>query len=197
MPNQISALEHRASDFIREVSLDALNFYTDGLIGLYLPDDFKHANADVFDVKYWKVEDRLVGKFGYFALKHLDDEQAKLEDILVMGTTIGLHGLDNSGDMESLRHFSLRDGLLSVLKARDLVGEPIRAEAVDYGDTLIKLSEDGTPQSVSIGGTSFDFGRAGTEGRQRTCELFEQLLGQGIDVINSEPEPKERQRIIA
>jgi hypothetical protein len=198
MTTPISALEHQPSDFIREASLDAINFYVDKLSGIYLPDDFKQAHGDVYHIKYWKPENRLRGKFGRFALKHVqeEDDQAEIDDILLMGTTIGLSGLGRDGYMESLRHYSLQDKVREVLEERELVGAPIRIDRADYGDTTIVLGENGDVNAFSAGGSSYDFGRANAEGRQQTCDVFERLLGNAIKVINADPEPKPRDRIV-
>jgi hypothetical protein len=189
----ISALERKPTDFIREVSPDALNFYAKGLSELYLPEDFRQAHNS-YKAKYWKSEDRLRGKFGRFALLDTREEvgQDELEGMLVIGTTIALSGL-----MESLRHFQL-DNMArgEILSQRDLTYPPIQVIGVDYGATSIGLDESGTPQSISVGESSCDFGRADAEGRQKTCELFEQLLGKDIQVINADPEPQEYEQII-
>jgi hypothetical protein len=150
MTTPISALEHQPSDFIREASLDAINFYVDKLSGIYL----------------------------------------------LMGTTIGLSGLGRDGYMESLRHYSLQDKVREVLEERELVGAPIRIDRADYGDTTIVLGENGDVNAFSAGGSSYDFGRANAEGRQQTCDVFERLLGNAIKVINADPEPKPRDRIV-
>jgi hypothetical protein len=194
----ISALEHEPHDFIREVSPEAISFYVDEISGIYLPDEFMQQHAEVFDVRFWKPDDRLRGKFGRFALSHAqeEEEQVALDDILVMGTTIGLSGLDRDGDMGSLRHFSLQNKVRDVLEARDLVGKRIRVDRADYGDTTIVLAEDGSADSLRVGGSSIDFGRAKAEGRQQTCNVFEQLLGNAIKVINEDPEPKDYERIV-
>lgn len=120
MPASISALEHKPSDFVREVSTDAITFYVDELSGIYLPEEFKEAHADRFDVEYWKPEDRLRGKFGRFALKRAEEtgDEKPLDGILVMGTTIGLSGLDRDGYMASLRHFTLDDKIRDILEER-------------------------------------------------------------------------------
>jgi len=195
----LSALEHQPPDFIREVSPEAISFYADELSGLYLPDDFKEVHSEVFDVAYWKPEERLRGKFGRFALRYAQEEdgQAELNDILFMGTTIGLSGLGRDGNLASLRHYSFQDKVMDVLEERALADERIRIVRADYGSTAIVLGESGTPESLRVGGTSYDFGRAKAEGRQQTCELFERLLSGAIKVINENPEPRERERIIS
>jgi len=87
MPAPISALERTPSDLIREVSPEAIDFYVDGLSGLYLPDEFREEHGDHFSVAYWKAENRLQGKFGRFALRHTQEdsgaEEEPLGDILV------------------------------------------------------------------------------------------------------------------
>lgn len=195
MANPISALEHKPSDFVREVSLDTIIYYSDELSGLFLPDEFRSTHADVINVKNWKPEDRLHGKFGRFALRHTGD--CELNDILVMGTTIGLHGLDRYNNMESLLHRNLHGRARDILEERGLTDEIIGVDRADYGVTRIELDERGAPKSVSVSGLSIDFGRANAEGRQRTCELFERLLGVSVQVINVDPKPKEHDRIVA
>jgi hypothetical protein len=195
---QISALEHRPHDFIREVSPAAIDFYVEELSGLYLPDDFRQAHGDVHSVERWKPEDRLCGKFGRFALRHAQEEdgQGELDDILLIGTTIGLSGVDRYRRMKSLRHYELEDNARDMLKDRNLTGPPIEIIGVDYGGTSIKFDDNGLPQSIRVEGLSYDFGRAEAEGRQETCKLFERLVGNSVQVINVDPEPKEYEQII-
>lgn len=197
MAAPISALELRPHDLVREVSLDAINFYVDELSGIYLPDEFKEANADVPDVKYWKSEDRLRGKFGRFTLDHVkgNDDEEQLDGILLMGTTIGLSGLDRYKDMNSLRHYGLKAKVRDVLEARGLLGQHIKVNPVDYGSTRIGLDESGATNTVNVSGNSYDFGRAKAEGRQVTCEMFGRLLGNEIQVLNTDPEPRENEQI--
>ncbi len=105
-----------------------------------------------------------------------------------MGTTIGLSGLDRHGYLESLRHYSFQDRMRDVLEERDLLGKPIRINRADFGSTTIVLGESGDADALRVGGSSYDFGRADADGRQQTCEVFERLLGNTINVINEEPE---------
>jgi len=195
VPTPISATECIPEDLVREVSPEAITFYVDELSGIYLPDSLKETHADVHSVKYWKPEDRLKGKFGRFSLrpKEGSDEEKALEDILVMGTTISLSGLDEFGRMKRLRHYAL--SLREILEERDLLGQ-VSIDAADYGSTLIQLDDNGVAESLGVGGYSVDFGRATAEGRQKTCDLFEQILGDEVQVINAEPEPRNSQRII-
>jgi hypothetical protein len=198
VPASISALEHTPYDFVREVSTDAITFYADELSGIYLPEEFKEAHADRFDVKCWKPEARLRGKFGRFALKRAEEtgDEEPLDGILLMGTTIGLDGLDRYDDMESLRHYAFNEKFRDVLEERDLVGQRIAVDRADYGATTIKLGSDGLAETVHVDGASGDFGRATAEGRQETCAMFAQLLGNEIQVINVDPEPRPSQRIV-
>ena len=198
MANPISALKHRSFDFIREVSLDALTFYADGLSGIYLPEDFKQEHGETYGVKYWTADERLNGKFGRITLKYAQEEEpaAELDDILLMGTTIGVHSLDRYNQLESLRHYSFREKLRDVVEARGLLGMKISYAEVDYGDTRIMLGESGAPERLEVSGNSFDFGRANTEGRQQTCDLFQRILGSTIEIVNSYPEPNKNERII-
>ncbi len=198
MDSPVSAILHEPSDFVREVSADAIKFYVNGLSKIYLPDGFKQANAGVLDVECWKPEDRLCGKFGRFALLHaVEGAQAQLDDILMMGTTIGLSGVSHYGlCMASLRHNRLEAQALHILRSRGL-DKGISVEPADYGSTTIVLDKSGKPQSVVVDGSSVEFGRANTEGRERTCELFRRLLGGDIGVDNAEPSPREFGRIIS
>jgi hypothetical protein len=198
VPASISALENTPDEFVREVSPDAITFYIDELSGIYLPEAFKEAHAGRFDVDYWKPEARLRGKFGRFALKHIEEagDEEPLDGILVMGTTIGLSGLDRYGDMVSLRHFAFNEKIREILDERDLLGRLIDVKPADYGATTIKLGDSGVAEALSVDGSSGDYGRATAEGRQETCAMFAQLLGNEIQVINVDPEPRPSQRIV-
>lgn len=200
MSAPISALECEPYDLVREVSPEAINFYVDELSGIYLPDDFKNEHADVRDVEGWKPEDRLDGKFGRWDVRRAreggESKEELLDGILLMGTTIGLSGLDRDGYMTDLRHLVLRSKVRDVLEKRNLLGEKITVNAVDYGHTSIKLDDDGQVEAIRVDDSSFDFGRANTEGRQETCDMFAQLLGDEIQVINADPEPREFDQIV-
>jgi hypothetical protein len=200
MPHAVSALELEPHDLIREVSRDAINYYVDELSGIHLPDDFKEKYAETYAVKFWKPEDRLRGKFGRFVLQSAQEEsvgdEEPLGDILLMGSTIGLRGLDGNY-MLDLRHYEFLRKARQILEARDLPDEDIKLQDVDYGSTSIKLRDDGKVAAIRVGGSSMDYGRAGKEGRRETCEAFERLLGNEIEVINSEPEPREHQKIVS
>jgi hypothetical protein len=196
MCNTLSALDHRPSDFIREVSPEAVGFYVDDLSGISLPETFKTEHADNIDVRFWKPEDRLQGKFGRWAVTRVeDDKEIPLDDILLMGSTIGLTGFDRYGDLQSLRHVMLLTAVRGVLKNRGLTDEPLGVKAIDYGSTAIHV-EDGEATKLTVGGSSVDFGRADKDVRQRTCEAFGSLLGNHIEVVNLNPEPKDYERII-
>lgn len=197
MADPISALEHRPSGFIREVSPEAIRFYVSDLSRIYLPEEFRTKHSDIYDVERWEPENRLGGKFGRFTVRHAQEEegQPELDDILLMGTTIGLYGLDRRNLM-SLRHATLSNGIVDILEARGLAETPVRVKDVDYGATSIILGENGTAQALRVSSKSYDYGRAETEGRQQTCELFERLLAGTVEVINADPEPRPHDRII-
>lgn len=195
MAEPISAIEHHPHEYIREVSPDAIAFYVDELSGMYLPEDFRQAHVDAFDVEFWGPEKRLYGKFGRFAVR--SEEGSEHEDILLMGTTIGMGSLDRGGHLESLRHYHFKDMAEDLaLNARDLDPETWWLEAVDYGGTTISLDALGKPRKFRISGNSIDFGRANAEGREKTCELAATLLSGTVEVVNSDPEPREHEQII-
>jgi hypothetical protein len=198
MAEPTSALDHEPHELIREVSPEAISFYVDELSGIYLPDDFRQEHDDRTDVKYWKPEDRLLGKFGRFTLRHVqgEGEDEPLDGILLMGTTIGLSGLDRYGDLRSLRHYSFIDTMRDVLEARGLMGQNVAIDRADYGATNIALDGSDIPIRLDVFGSSGDYGRADTEGRRQTCEMFEHLIGPAITVINRDPEPRPRERIV-
>jgi hypothetical protein len=200
MPEPISALEHEPFDLVREVSPDAISFYVDELSGIYLPEEFKVGRADVLAVKRWKPENRLNGKFGRFTVtlvveKGEEENEERLDDILVMGTSIGLSGIDRYRSMDSLRHYTLDDMIGSILKGRDIAGPNISVRRADYGSTIIGPASN-PGEEIIVGSSSYDFGRASTDGRQETCDLFAQLLGDKTRVVNSDPEPREKDKII-
>lgn len=199
MSTPISALEQSTTDLIREVSPEAISFYVDELSGIFLPEDFRAEHHDVFDVEFWKPEKRLNGKFGRFTLKHTEGAEVELEldDVLVMGTTIGVGGLDRTGYMHSLRHYALGGLVPAIVQQRGIDWNAVEARAVDYGSTTIVLDAEGQAAAIKVGGDSIDFGRANSAGRQKTCELFEKhLASTSLQIINSDPEPREHERII-
>lgn len=200
MVDKLSAPEHSPSDFIREVTPEALEFYVDELSGLHLPEDF---DPDTFAAKTWDVKKRLSGKFGRFTVANAEDPETKYDDVLLMGTTVGLGKVDRVGMLSSLYHYNLHDAVWGVLQSRDIIDEisndairSLRVDAVDYGSTHIRLGRAGRAEALLVGSSSMDFGRADTEGRQATCVAFETLLENVVEVINSDPEPREREQLI-
>lgn len=197
MPPLISALEQRTTELMREVSPDAISFYVDELSGIFLPDDFQAEHHELFDVKYWKPEDRLHGKFGRFTLKQTEGAAVDLDDILIMGTTIGVGGLDRNRYMHSLRHYALGGLVPAIAQQRGVDWYAVEARAVDYGSTAIVLDTEGQASAIKVGEDSIDFGRDDFAGRQKTCELFEKLLAStSLQVINTDPEPREHEHVI-
>lgn len=198
-PGKISALDVTTFGLIREVSVEALDFYANGLSGLYLPEDFKEAHDDSFDVKYWDVQKRLRGKFGRFVLKLEDKDSSvgdEVEEVLLMGPTIGVDLIDSRGNMQSLRHFEFRPKLFDVFRTRGLDVGDYEVFREDYGSTTILLGDNGEARALEVGGRSIDYGRADKQGRQATCDLFSKLLNKSIDVINLDPEPSEHDYVI-
>lgn len=196
MPIAVSALEYQPFDFTREVSPAAITFYVDELRGVYLPNDFRDSHRDVADIKSWQPEDRLHGKFGRFMVKRAQNSE-ECEDILVMGTTMGLSGLDrHERDLSKLRHRVFNDTVRDVLDRRGLLGKSVSIDPVDYGSTGIVVGENGIAGAIEVGRNSYEFGRATAEGRQETCDLFRQLLGNAVEVINKDPEPSADERIM-
>jgi hypothetical protein len=205
---KISALEvGHPTEVVREVEKGVLDYYAHGLSGLYLPDDFKVRHPNAYDVKSWKPEDRLLGKFGRFVISkytYNDEEEPLIDDeftpvdIIVMGTTIGLGSRVRYGEMSHLIHYDLGEMALAFSKNKknnrkaDIVCIP-----ADYGLTRIGLDEQGNPQTLLVIAKSFDFGRASTEERDRTCKLFQELLGDSIKVVNGTPEPIADDKIIS
>lgn len=197
-PDALSALDFQPIDLTREVSSGAIDFYVDELSGIYLPDAFKAEHQGVSDVKYWEPEHRLMGKFGRYALTGAkeDGSTVELDDILVMGTTIGVSGVDDRGYMSSLRHRGLRETARSVFADRDTDGLTVESKDADYGSTTILVGDNGAAEAIVVSAASLDFGRADAEGRERTCALFRQALGSSIEIINEEPDPTSRGRIL-
>lgn len=197
---KISALDVTTYDLIREVSVEALDYYANGLSGLHLPEAFKKANETSFDIQHWDVQKRLHGKFGRFVLKQEDedgsDADAREESVLLMGSTIGVDLIDSRGNMQNLRHFEFRHKLFEVFRSRGLDGSNFAVDRVDYGSTRIELGDDGAVCSVDVGGRSIDYGRADELGRQETCELFKKAVGDAIDLVNKDPVPDEWDYVI-
>jgi hypothetical protein len=197
-PAPISALERTPYDLIREVSPDAIRFYVDELRGIYLPEDFKQAYADVLEVKFWTPQDRLKGKFGRFAVKLVESGgELPADGILAMGPVIGLSGLANDGrGMDRLRHSTLDEKAQAILKERGLPGADAILNRADYGSTAILLNSDGLVQAIALSSASLEFGRADTDGRRETCDMFKRLLRNEIEVMNIGPGPDGPERII-
>ncbi|MBP9738290.1 hypothetical protein KBD20_01235 [Candidatus Saccharibacteria bacterium] len=191
-----SALDFEPTDLVREVSTEAIEYYAAELGGLYLPDEFVLRNKNVYGVKNWNPRDRLSGKFGRFIVG-CDDDSFEDTDIIMIGTTIGLGGFDRDYGMRSLRHYEFRDSLYATLVKRGLSdSDSLHTHAVDYGAIYITLGKQRKPESVAVYGQSLDYGRADSAGRQLTCEIFQTIVGEGIEVVNQEPTPRERQYII-
>lgn len=197
-PDALSALDFQPIDLTREVSSGAIDFYVDELSGIYLPDAFKAEHQGASDVDYWDPEHRLMGKFGRYALTGAkeDGSPVELDDILVMGSTIGVAGIDR-GCMRTLRHKALREAARCALIDRDTEGLTVESKVADYGMTTILIDAKGAAEAIVVNATSYEFGRADTEGRERTCELFRQALGSSIEIINEEPDPTSRDRILS
>jgi hypothetical protein len=182
VPKPINASEYSPDDFIHNVTPEAIGFFVHDLAGLYLPDDFVSMNPDGIGVSSWNIDNRLLGSFARYQVEDHDD-------VLLMGTTIGLPNADNS-DLDKLRHYEFSYALVGLNP--DTMSRS--AKAVDYGRTLIKISQDGTTE-VRVSGCSADYGRANPEVRQSTCKLFSARLP-GIQVVNVDPVPKEYDKII-
>lgn len=197
MAERISALDHRPEDFIREVSVEALSFYADDLSGLFIPEDFKVKN-NVYAVKRWHINQRLLGKFGRFALSEdSEDKLVEVEEVMLMGSTIGLDRLSRSTDnFLSLDHYQLELAVPDVVRARGLQDRVGLSSALDFGITSIGLDDEGVPNSLLVFGKSSTYGRADAEGRQLTVDLMAKLLGESVEVINCEPEPDPNERIL-
>lgn len=196
-----SAIEHQPEEFMREVSPEAIRFYVEELRSLRLPLDFRAQHACNEYLGGWDTEDRLKGKFGRFTVKAVGDdvEPKELEDVLVMGTTIGLGELDGTGRyarLRSLRHYSLFDAAEKVLMARGLEDVELELNEVDFGFTTIRLNPNGVAKQIVVSAESVDFGRADAEGRLQTCQLFSKLLGDQVAVVNLDPAPDRHSLII-
>lgn len=197
MPNKISALELDPTDLIREVSLETIAFFVDGLRGVYLPKGFIDKHPEAHGVTEWTSENRLKGKFGRCVVQLATEEGGKsfqagaTADILVMGSTLGVRGVDHRGFfMHEVRHYELSAMALEVLELRGL-DETTDLNFVDYGQTHILLTEDGRPGAIVIKGQSLDLGRGNNEVRQETCRQFSALLGPKIDIINADEKNNE------
>jgi hypothetical protein len=193
----ISALNHKPTDFIREVSPEAITFYIDDMSGLYLPDEFKQEYWAQLNVKNGKLEERLHGKFGRFVIGHIEnDGKYKEKDVMLMGTTIGLSTSSRNGELEYLRHRNLYETVIKLIEEQGMLSDLMKVDPADFGSTSIITTARGSAESIYIGGSSMDFGRAAAEGRQQTCELFQKLLGDTIKVVNVEPELMSTQQLI-
>lgn len=199
-PGEISALDVTTYGLIREVSVEALDFYANGLFGLYLPEDFKEAHKDSYDVERWDLQQRLRGKFGRFVLKLEGEDSSDVdtpdEVVLLMGTIICVDLIDSRGNMQSLRHFEFRHKLFDVFRSRGLDQSDFAVDRVDYGSTSIVLGANGDINEIEVGGRSIDYGRADEIGRQETCELFKKAVGDAIGVVSKDPIPDERDYVI-
>lgn len=107
-----------------------------------------------------------------------------------------MHGLNHRNNLSSLRHYDLFEKLRMIIAERGLIDTGIEVQQADFGSTTITLNEDSTVSSLKVSGYSIDFGRADTEGRQQTCELFESRIGKAVEVVNLDPSPGEREKII-
>ena len=187
----MSALDFEPADLIREVSSAAIDFYVRGLNTIELPDDFMQQHRKVLGVEGWSNKGRLEGKFGRYIVHSEDAGIRSKNDVIVMGTTLGVGGLDRDYGLRSLRHYELQDALYGVLIGRGVAdAEALEVRAVDYGSTVINLTNGGDVESVTVRGRSIDYGRGNAVVREKTCELFVRLLDGGIKVINADPDPK-------
>lgn len=189
MTQPISALDHYPSDFVREVSLEAIDFYAKGLSGLYMPES---------DERYFNSRERLMGKFGRFMVERTpEDEETVSKNVLLMGTTATLGPRGSS--YGQLRHSLIKNALRNMIW-EGIDGLPkegkLQVKILDYGHTCIVVDEGNNPETLLVSGSSFDFGRADEAGRQRTCELFSELLGGSIKVDNIDPRPTDRESIL-
>ncbi len=151
MAEHISALELTPAQLIREVSPDAVEFYVNGLSGIYLPQDVLDEHAGSFDVKYWKPDDRLRGKFGRFVVRQSNEDdpntRKKIDDILLMGTTIGVGDLDLREKFACLRHYEFSGPLQTLLLEREYARNEVIVSSVDYGDVGILLAQNGQTET--------------------------------------------------
>ncbi len=197
MTRPISALKSRPEDLIREVTPDAITYYADELSGLFLPEDFVSDHKDNTDVMRWNSRDRLRGKFGRFTITGVKQQDQEFDDVLLMGTTIGVHAIDMDGYLTSLRHYAFLGLVSEIIEKRDINPRDVHTRAADYGSTILAADQDGQIQQILVRGRSIDFGRAGVDGRQKTCELFDkQLAGTLIAVANSDPIPRQYEIVI-
>lgn len=184
MANRISALECIPSELIREVSLEAVELYVEGLSGLYLPDSTRQEHLDSSDIRNWKPEDRLRCKFARFAISRSAE---KLKDVLLMGSTVKVGRVDQHGGLDILRHYEFQGKLLrNILEKRGDADHDVAVRSVDYGNVRIELGPDEQAKKVVVSGRSIDYGSADTDGRKETCELFQDLLGTTI-LVENEP----------
>lgn len=198
---EISALDVRPYDLSREVDDSMIAYYVDELRGVYLPEDYVSAHRQRSrDVARWSPEDRLSGKFGRFLIEQFesdeDDEPFAVKDLLVIGTTMGVSGIDRYGYLHSLRHYDLRDRAWHILQTRDYGKTQATLKPQDYGATQIHTEEGHGVTKVSVSGRSLDYGRADTAGRKITCDLFKQLLGGTVEIVDADPNPMEREVVI-
>ncbi len=198
MSMPINAFDHEPSDFIRDVSLEALGFYVTELEGLYIPEGSEAEHKDSIDLRRWEPSKRTAGKFGRFVLGVFNEngEMAEIEeDILVMGTTIPLGEPSGRGSMSELLHVMLEAFVYRRLSAEGCFAEGRSYAAVDYGATRITVTGEGV-EGIRVGASSFNLGRADEQGRSRTIELFNERLD-GLDVDNTDPVPRQQKRIIS
>jgi hypothetical protein len=208
---RISAIDLNPIDCVREVSPAAIDYYVEELSGLFLPPDFVEANIDSDpQLGEWGPDERLRGSFGRFVVDYYAEQEGDLanvapaesQEMLVMGTTIGLPGpYYNMFGMRSLKHVDLLEYLKRASRNEaDQKGMITNIRKVDFGHTEIVLGEDGTVKKLLVSGSSYDFGRADEIGRSETCRAFERAL-EGVvesfvEVVNVNQVPRGYDRII-
>ncbi len=170
---------------------------SDELSGIFLPEGFVSKHKDNTEVQHWNTRDRLLGKFGRFTITGVEQQDQEFDDVLLMGTTIGVHGLDMDGYITSLRHYAFSGLVSKLLEQRDIDLKNVQIRAADYGSTMLAADQDGQIKQILVRGRSLDFGRADVDGRKKTCELFKKkLTGTSIEVLNSDPTPRELEATI-
>lgn len=200
--NGINAEHVEPIELGHEVSRGAIRFFADGLSGIYLPDRYKDQGPDDYS------KGRLTGIFGRFSLDHFNDSpkderigEPDIKDILLMGSTIELPIWDHVASAKGTVKFGEKDFgplLAGAMEDRDLLRQSdlIRPERADFGTTEIVLDEYGAPKELIISGASELLGRADTQGREQTVEMFQQTLGDSINVVNADPSPGAQDMLI-
>lgn len=126
-----------------------------------------------------KAKEHDTARFGKFV---------RLGEAMVIGATMSHGTPDHRGDLSTVFHWQLirflhDDPELHQRAEATYNDEPhLRGGLTDAGRTFIKVDETGAPVELSLGGNSFDFGRADAAGREKTLQVAQALVGDTVRV---------------